>query len=473
MWFNGSLASLGTGITYLLQVVGCYLATRSICALIQNARVRVRLWGGFLFLTITAWVSLWIPTRANGFVHYSYSLRSLPSLSPGSLHVALPVTEVLASYVARFAPAAAYLYISLLLISFAHLIFQSARLKAVLRQTQPPSHRLHLRFRRLCLQLGIAHCELDLSPELSSPATCYSWRSHVLLPVELVPRLDEDQLDDVLRHELLHVKRKDYLWDRLAALGCRLVFFHPLVWLGYRHLRWERELACDHAVAPECTEARLRYAECLTTLARSLTEGKGLFPGISFFSSESLLAVRVRTLLREPHRSSTPGAIARTGLAAIVATISLMWMPGVGLSLYSPIHLTSLLMNGSARSGHSRKKAIGARHAFGSRVGDRGTPTIALQAPISTLPQILSDSLPKALPVLSFSTAASVETDSAYVKGDLRPHSSRNIWDESPAPLATAPKWRTLAIRAIAGGVGIAAGGIGVDDDDGPRKRGR
>jgi beta-lactamase regulating signal transducer with metallopeptidase domain len=473
MLFNGSLASLGTGITYLLQVVCCYLATRSICALIQSARVRVRLWGGFLFLTITAWMSLWIPTRASGFVHYSYSLRPLPSLFPASLHIALPVADVLASYVARLVPAAAYLYISLLLISVVHLIFQSARLKAVLRQTQPPSHRLHLRFRRLCLQLSITRCELDLSPEVNSPATCYSWRSHVLLPVELVPRLDEDQLDDVLRHELLHVKRKDYLWDRLAALGCRLVFFHPLVWLGYRHLRWERELACDHAVVPECTEARLRYAECLTTLARWLTERKGLSPGISFFSSESLLAVRVRTLLREPHRSSTPGVIARTGLAAIVATISMVLMPGVGLSLYSPIHLTSLLTEGSARSGHAHKKAIGANHAFGSRAGSRGTPTMVLQASIPTLPQILSDSLPKALPVLSSSTTASVETDSAYVKGDIRQRGSRNIWDESPAPLATAPKWRTLAIRAITGGVGMVAGGIGVDDDDGPRKRGR
>ena len=64
MWFNGSLASLGGGITYLLQVICCYLATRSICALVQNARVRVRLWGCFLFLTVAAWVLLLRSTRS-------------------------------------------------------------------------------------------------------------------------------------------------------------------------------------------------------------------------------------------------------------------------------------------------------------------------------------------------------------------------------------------------------------------------
>jgi hypothetical protein len=46
-------------------------------------------------------------------------------------------------------------------------------------------------------------------------------------------------------------------------------------------------------------------------------------------------------------------------------------------------------------------------------------------------------------------------------------------WDEAPMPLARPPKWRSLAIGAITGAVGIAAGQIDVDDVDGPRRRGR
>ena len=162
MWFNGSLANFGGGITYLVQVICCYLATRSICALVQNARVRVRLWGCFLFLTVAAWVLLLRSTQANSVIHDSF--RSLPLLSQGALHVALPVTNVLASDVAKFASTAADLYILLLLISVVYLIFQSGRLKAVLRRTQPPSPQLTLRFQRLCLGLGIARCELGRFP---------------------------------------------------------------------------------------------------------------------------------------------------------------------------------------------------------------------------------------------------------------------------------------------------------------------
>ncbi len=125
--------------------------------------------------------------------------------------------------------------------------------------------------------------DYDLAADLRSPATCYWWRSHVLLPLELVPHLDSDQLEDVLRHELFHVRQHDYLWDRLAALGCRVVFFHPLVWLAYRHLRWERELACDYAVVRESSEARLRYAR-VSYQPRPLVHGeKNVFAGNNFF----------------------------------------------------------------------------------------------------------------------------------------------------------------------------------------------
>jgi hypothetical protein len=325
----------------------------------------------------------------------------------------------------------------------------------------------------LRLELGIARCELDLSAEINSPATCYWWRPHVLLPAEIVSRLDDDQLHDVLRHELLHVKRKDYLWDRIAALGCRLVFFHPLAWLGYRHLRWERELACDHAVVRESAEARLRYAECLTMLARWLMERKRFSPGISLFSSESLLAVRVRSLLREPRAYSVPCAVARTGLATIVGIITLLFTPGIGLSFYSPIHLTKLLANGNVIPSHARKKAIGVRHAFALTSADPDT-SLHVQDTMPEPTTILSVFPPKALPVLSSSPAieAATETDSHVDKGDV--NLSRSVWDEAPAPLATAPKWRTFAIKAITRGIGAAASRVGVDDDDdGPRRRSR
>ena len=414
---------------------------------------------------------LWIPAKVGGPVHSAFRSVRLP-LNAG-LQVALPVEDSWVSHVAWLAPAAAYLYLFLLLASVLHLAVRSAQLRILLRETRPPSRQLQLVFRRLCLELNVNRCVLVLTSGATSPATCYWWRSHVLLPLELVPDLNSDQLDDVLRHELIHVRQRDYLWDRLAALGCRLVFFHPLVWLGYRHFRWERELACDFAVVREHTEARLRYAECLTRLARWLMVRNEQSSGISFFSSESLLAVRVRVLLHEPSVGSGSRRVARAVLVLLVAGIALLLVPSLGLSLYSPIHVTDLLP-GSARS-HSRsarKKATDTRPVHSSRPQEPTVETALISSQLTPLPSINSLFDVSPLPVLGSSAVANTsETGSTRTLEDEP--SPKAIWDETPMPLASPPKWRTLAVGAITQGVGMATGRVDVDDDDGPHRRRR
>ena len=69
MHFDRSIASLGLGVTYFLQVAFAYLTTLSICAFIHNARLRVRIWGGFLVWAVAAWVLLWYrPGKPNRFL---------------------------------------------------------------------------------------------------------------------------------------------------------------------------------------------------------------------------------------------------------------------------------------------------------------------------------------------------------------------------------------------------------------------
>jgi beta-lactamase regulating signal transducer with metallopeptidase domain len=476
MWFDGSLASLSVGVTYCLQVVLVYLTALAICAFVQNARTRVRIWAVFLALTTGAWLFLWVPARTGGPVHSA--LRSV-HLPPGAaLHLSLPVEGLWASYFAKLAPATAYLYVFIVLVSVLHMLLRSTQLKVVLRETQPPSPPLQLLFRRLCLELGVDRCELGLTSGLRSPATCYWWRTHVLLPIELVPDLDSDQLDDVLRHELVHVRQHDYLWDRLAALGCRLVFFHPLVWLGYRHLRWERELACDYDVVRERTEARLRYAECLTSLARWLMARKNLSAGISLFSSESLLAVRVRALLSEPSIASAPRQAVRAGVVSTVASVALLLVPGLGLSLFLPDHVTGLVARpDNSRSNSARKRAAGTKPGHSS-VSKEPTVEAAWMASRSPSPEAINSLLdfrPASFPLLDSSSPATDAGETNPTRGDddVTSPNSHAVWDEAPMPLASPPKWRALVIGAVTGGVGMATGRVDGDDIDGSHKRGR
>jgi beta-lactamase regulating signal transducer with metallopeptidase domain len=478
MWFDGSLTSLSIWITYCVQVVFAYLTTLCICSFIRNPRTRVRMWGGFLFLTIAAWLVLWMPSRAANSVHFRLTSTSLPATS--SLHLALPMKTIWASYVAKLAPTAWRVYVILLLALLLHLLVKSMQLRSVLRRTQPPSPQLELLFRKLCLQLGIRHSELGLVSELHSPATCYWLRSHVLLPVELIPHLDGDQLADVLRHELMHVRQHDYLWDRLAALGCRLLFFHPLVWLAYGRLRWERELACDLAVVEHRAESRLTYAECLTGLARWFAEKSSRSEGIGFSSSESLLAVRVRALLSEPSSYSNVEKVARAALVAITSIAALFLVPRLGLILYSPAPLSALLH--PARDDHNDPLKTPRRKAARASL-DKGltTPSVWSVSQSKRPPAVdfLLDSQLTSMPVLTNSSTvaeSTAETRPVYsdmTKYDARLHPSNTVWDEAPTTLASPPKWRNLVVRAITDGVAAAAGGIDIDDVNGPRRRSR
>src|ERR1700693_1243944 len=476
MQFDRSIASLGVGITYFVQVAVAYLATLSICAIMHNARARVRIWGGFLVWTIATWALLWIPAQEIRPVRSVF--RSVPLPPMAELHATMPVADQWASYFARVAPAVGFFYFSLLLILVLSLFLESRRLKAALRRTHPPSSRLQMRFERLCQDLHVTRCELHLAADLRSPATCYSWRSHVLLPLELLPHLESEQLEDVLRHELFHVKQHDYLWDRLAALGCRVVFFHPLVWLAYRHLRWERELACDYAVVRESSEARLRYAQCLTNLARWFMARRTSSSGITFFSFESLLKVRVRAVLSEPALYSPPGEAARTGFALMAASIVLLFLPSLGLSLHSPIRLTSLLAQpGNAPSSSARRKRASAKAAHASAPKRLAIETLQMtpQSGGEELIKSLLDVPSAGLPSLNLSTVSedAAPTTSTRVEENVGLPSRHAVWDETPMPLANPPKWRTLAIGAITGAIGMATGAIDPDDIDGPRKRGR
>jgi hypothetical protein len=263
-------------------------------------------------------------------------------------------------------------------------------------------------------------------------------------------------------------------------VGCRLVFFHPLVWLAYRRLRWERELACDHAVVEKREESRLTYAECLTRLARWFAEESSRSGGIGFSSSESLLAVRVRALLREPSSYSNLGKAARVALVAITTTAALFLVPGLGLILYSPAPLATWLR--PARDLHDDSMKTPRRKAQRASLDKGVTTQPASMVPQSERPQavdLLLNSQLTSMPVLTNSSTVAespAETRSVYsdvTNDDARLRPSTTVWDEAPMTLARPPKWRNLVVRAITSGVAVAAGGIDIDDIDGPRKRGR
>jgi beta-lactamase regulating signal transducer with metallopeptidase domain len=88
----------------------------------------------------------------------------------------------------------------------------------------------------------------------------------VIVPGWVMQELSADELNQILLHELAHLRRWDD-WTNLAQKVVKaLFFFHPAVWWIERRVSLEREMACDDAVIAETASPRA-YAECLTHLA--------------------------------------------------------------------------------------------------------------------------------------------------------------------------------------------------------------
>ena len=71
----------------------------------------------------------------------------------------------------------------------------------------------------------------------------------VLKPVIYVPaEIPDETLENVIRHERMHLARWDNLWKPLAYLILAVHWFNPLCWAAYVLFSRDVEMACDEAV---------------------------------------------------------------------------------------------------------------------------------------------------------------------------------------------------------------------------------
>jgi beta-lactamase regulating signal transducer with metallopeptidase domain len=109
----------------------------------------------------------------------------------------------------------------------------------------------------------IALCTSDL---VQVPTAIGLVKPTIILPSWILQELTPQELNQILLHELAHLRRWDD-WTNLAQkLVKALFFFHPAVWWIERQVSLEREMACDDAVVAETASPRA-YAECLAHLA--------------------------------------------------------------------------------------------------------------------------------------------------------------------------------------------------------------
>lgn len=162
---------------------------------------------------------------------------------------------------------------------------------------------------------------LGLAPGAPMPFTWGVFQPMVILP-EDGEHWPEARRRLVLLHELGHVRRLDWLTQTFAALACALHWFNPLVWLAARHIRLEREQACDDLVLG-CGSLPKDYARELLALATASSRPFFLDWTTVPMARRSTLEVRLRAILDGRRQRATLSRTAALFLVALLAATAL------------------------------------------------------------------------------------------------------------------------------------------------------
>lgn len=92
------------------------------------------------------------------------------------------------------------------------------------------------------------HLIIGESPLIKSPVTFGLFKTYVVLPKHFEEWMSKDDIKYIFLHELNHYKYKDTATNYLMVFYQILYWFNPFVWIAFREMRLDREIACDIAV---------------------------------------------------------------------------------------------------------------------------------------------------------------------------------------------------------------------------------
>jgi beta-lactamase regulating signal transducer with metallopeptidase domain len=165
----------------------------------------------------------------------------------------------------------------------------------------------------------------------------------ILLPAEMDYSASDSEVEQVLRHELAHVNRRDDWGNLVQQLIQAALFFHPAVWWISAKLSLEREIACDDHVLEANGRPRV-YALTLANLAGRMNHCRHLLaPGVS--NNHSQLQQRITMILNTQRDHSPRLAGSRLGLfttaTAVLAALAISAGPRLVLARQPVIEPTT------------------------------------------------------------------------------------------------------------------------------------
>jgi len=167
--------------------------------------------------------------------------------------------------------------------------------------------------------LGISgHISLHLCPNIGSPMIIGVFKPRILLPVAAI---SQGELRFILKHELIHYKRKDLWYKYLLLFVTALYWFNPVIYLMVKAVNLQCELSCDAEVVRNSNKyTRYQYCETIAGLLENQSKIKTAL-STNFYGGKNSMKNRLLSIMDTRKK--------RVGLFIICATLIIT--AGVGI----------------------------------------------------------------------------------------------------------------------------------------------
>ena len=143
------------------------------------------------------------------------------------------------------------------------------------------------------------YIDLVESALVRSPIVIGHLKPMILFPIGAINRLNTNEVEAILAHELAHVMRHDYFFNILQSVIEALFYFHPAVWWLSSQIRTERENCCDDIAISLCGNA-VTYAKSLVSVQEMAYFAPQMAMAFAGTDRKKHLLMRVQRVLNQP-----------------------------------------------------------------------------------------------------------------------------------------------------------------------------
>lgn len=155
------------------------------------------------------------------------------------------------------------------------------------------------RFSSICERLEITRrIRLLSSTIVHTPIAIGHLRPVIIIPASLFLQISPLELETIIVHELIHIRRYDPLVTMVQSLIEVLFFYHPGVWWISKQIRCEREFAADLAVTHIFDDSLTVYASALANLEEIRLLADQNMPRVATAANGGNLMLRIQRILK-------------------------------------------------------------------------------------------------------------------------------------------------------------------------------